>query len=83
MPDTEGGEITTLARKPMAMMASKPVMTRSNGRCPRRSCTSSSPIETTPVITPPTTSGSPNSSFSAIAPPTTSARSVAIATVSA
>ncbi len=69
--------------KPIAMIISRPLITRSNTRWPRRFCTASSTSDTTPVITPPTSSGSPNSRFNAMAPPTTSARSVAIATSSA
>ena len=41
-----GGATTTLVRKPTAITASMPMITRSNGRCPRRSCTSSSAIDT-------------------------------------
>jgi hypothetical protein len=64
------------------MTSSRPVMTRSKGRCPR-DCAASSTKATTAVISPPMGSGTPNSRLSATAPPTISARSVAIATASA
>ena len=69
--------------KPIAMIATSPMTTNSNVRGPRLDCTTSSTIETVPVITPPHSSGTPNSRFSATAPPMTSAMSVAIATSSA
>ena len=79
----DGGSTTTLVRNPIAITANNPMMTRSNGRWPLRSCTSNSPIETSPVITPPTSNDRSNNRFNAMAPPTTSAKSVAIATSSA
>ena len=48
-----------------------------------RLCSPSRAKATTAVIRPPTSSGSPKSSRSASAPPSTSARSVAMATISA
>ncbi len=78
-----GGATNTPNEKPMAMIASRPMITNSNGRGPRRDWISSSVIDTVPVITPPQSRGMPNSRFSATAPPITSAMSVAIATSSA
>ena len=78
-----GGSTNRLVRNPIAMTSSRPVITRSNVRWPRRFCTASSSSDTAPVITPPTSSGRSNSRCSAMAPPTTSARSVAMATSSA
>ena len=78
-----GGLTTRLARNPIVMISSMPVMTRSKTRCPRRSPTMSSSSDTAPVITPPSTSGRSNSRCKAIAPPMISATSVAIATSSA
>ena len=79
----EGGSTNRLVRNPIAMIASSPLITRSNVRWPRRFWIASSSSDTNPVITPPTRSGRSNSRCSAIAPPTTSARSVAMATNSA
>ena len=79
-----GGPITSPAQKPTTITRMSPVITRSKMRTPpRRLCTTSSSIEMTPVMTPPTTSGRSNSRYSATAPPMTSATSVAIATSSA
>ena len=78
-----GGPMKTPNVKPIAMIATRPMMTNSKVRGPRRDCTTSSTIETVPVMSPPQSSGMPNSRFSATAPPMTSAMSVAMATSSA
>ena len=75
--------MTSPAQNPTAITSMSPVMTRSNGFAPRCDCTTSSSIDTTPVMSPPTMSGRSNSRYSATAPPMTSATSVAIATPSA
>ena len=54
---TGGGATNRLVKKPTAMTISRPVMTVSNVRWPRRSFTTSSSSDTTPVITPPVSSG--------------------------
>ena len=47
--------------KPTTMIASRLMITNSNGRWPRVDCSTSSPIEMTPTMMPPSTSGTPNS----------------------
>ena len=82
-PAGSGGATNTPTVKPIAMIASRPMMTNSKVRGPRRDCSTSSTIETAPVMRPPQISGTPKSRLRATAPPMTSARSVAMATSSA
>ena len=82
-PAGSGGATKTPTVNPIVMIMSRPMITNSNVRGPRRDWRMSSTIETVPVMTPPQMRGMPNSRYSATAPPITSARSVAMATSSA